>query len=132
MAELKPGQVIRLPKGSDLTYDALSAISTNPVHTRKDRLGVVEYVFGGEGFVCFTDKQGRHPVCHTGDAELVSADNHQLHVERFKRGGYPIAGWNWPLWGYRYTCNCGEGMGEDDGAEARAAHTDHLERLANG
>lgn len=123
MSDLKPGQVIVVPRGSHVTYGGQTRLQETPTKIRKYRLGVVEYVFDDLSAVVFTDKGGRHPWTRIKDAQIVSTDDHTLSVHRKKLGGHPIAGWNWPLWGYDYVCACGEKMGD------REDHAFHLEDL---
>ena len=120
---LPVGAVIRIPKGT-----TVEAGGDRPAKTRRERIAVIDYVGGISDDVCFKANGKDHWVARA-DVELVTRTDHSLIQQKRDRGRHPIAGWNWPIWGYRYTCACGEYMGEDDARAARAAHADHLEGL---
>lgn len=127
MTALKPGTVIRLPVGSSITDGNPDELHTSPTRIRKERIGVVEYTGHRSDYFVFTDRRG-HPAALVDEAEVVTTDDHTLHVTKFNRGGYPIAGWNWPMWGYKYRCNCGHDCGQD--GVGREEHAAHLRDLA--
>lgn len=123
VVEPQPGQVVRLPAGSDIAYGGTSSLTDAPTRTRKDRIGVVEYLFAGDGIVCFRDGARGLAIAHVDDVDVVCADDHRLTVTRRNLGGHPIAGWNWPVWGYDYRCACGADLGD------REDHALHLREV---
>lgn len=120
---LPPGAVVRIPKGSRIA-DNYTQLALKPRKARKDWIGVVDYT--NEGEVGFTGAKGPMQIAHREDAELVTADRHTLIVTRKALGGYPIAGWNWPMYGYDYDCSCGESLADRDD------YAIHLQDLVEG
>lgn len=118
------GRPVKVPAGSEV-YTTLTG---KPSIIRKERFGVALGEPDADGGIWV---QGRRGDFWAADWEVLAEGNHVLHMTKFNRGGHPIAGWNWPMWGYRYKCNCGAHMGEDDAADARESHEYHLASLAS-
>lgn len=111
------GFVVRVPKGSTVEEGG------REVRIRKPRIGSIIYVDEAEWMV--ERPNGDSFWVNRWEAELVSENDHRLTVTKFSRGGSPIAGWNWPVWGFRYKCACGHDCGDRDG------YAFHLEEVAN-
>ena len=58
--------------------------------------------------------------------QATEHSGHEVRVDKYKAGWYPIAGWNWPIWGYRVTCSCGYRSGNVAG-DTQATVKMHLE-----
>lgn len=95
-------------------------------------VGYIEMDAGGAwaGIRTVGDKPSHlgHFVYKLDAAEAV-ADNresgHMIQVRKFNAGGHPVAGWNWPVWGYKVICDCGFNTGNVAG-ETREIVREHL------
>ena len=52
---------------------------------------------------------------------------HEIDVQKFKAGMHPIAGWNWPMWGFRVVCSCGY-RSQNVAGYTKETVREHLER----